>query len=173
MNRLCHVRTKKELELNGLDAPHELQINTVTQQATQHNSGKSKPTCHHCKNQVTTETSAVNLNKRDTKPKTSQTVLASTITTTVFKQTLTPITKTFNVISTNNTNNRKDRKPRTVYPPSDTCGKLTFPQINVTLVQTQLTDFLPGTDDRKERIRHNKETIRLVQMTVIKLQPEF
>ena len=38
-----------ELELNGLEAPDELQIDTVTQQATQQNSGKPKPTCHHCK----------------------------------------------------------------------------------------------------------------------------
>ena len=37
------------LELNGLKAPDELQINTVTQQATQQNKEKPKPTCHHCK----------------------------------------------------------------------------------------------------------------------------
>ena len=37
------------MELNGLEAPDELQINIVTQQATQQNPEKSKPTCHHCK----------------------------------------------------------------------------------------------------------------------------
>ena len=37
-----------KLELNGLEAPEELQINIVTKQATQ-NSEKSKTTCHHCK----------------------------------------------------------------------------------------------------------------------------
>ena len=36
---------EKELELNGLEA----QINAVTQQATQRNSDKHKPTCHRCK----------------------------------------------------------------------------------------------------------------------------
>ena len=36
------------LELNGLEAPDEMQIKTVTQQATQQNSEKPKPTCHHC-----------------------------------------------------------------------------------------------------------------------------
>ena len=40
---------EKELELNCLEAPDEMQINTVTQQASQQNSEKSKPTCHHCK----------------------------------------------------------------------------------------------------------------------------
>ena len=35
-----------ELELNSLEAPDEMQINTVTQQASQQNSGKPKPTCN-------------------------------------------------------------------------------------------------------------------------------
>ena len=39
-----------ELELNGLEAPDEMPINTVTQQAApQQNSNKPRPTCHHCK----------------------------------------------------------------------------------------------------------------------------
>ena len=40
---------QKELKLNGLEAPDEIPINTVTQQAPQQNSDKPKPTCHHCK----------------------------------------------------------------------------------------------------------------------------
>ena len=40
---------ERELELNGLEAPHEMPINTVTQQAPQQNSNKPRPTCHHCK----------------------------------------------------------------------------------------------------------------------------
>ena len=40
---------ERELELNGLEAPDEMPINTVTQQAPQQNSNKHKPTCHHCK----------------------------------------------------------------------------------------------------------------------------
>ena len=39
-------RLERELELNGLEAPDELQINTMTQQATQQNPEKPKPTCH-------------------------------------------------------------------------------------------------------------------------------
>ena len=42
-------RLEKQLELNGLEAPDQLQINTVTQQTTQENPEKPKPTCHHCK----------------------------------------------------------------------------------------------------------------------------
>ena len=37
---------ERELELNGFEAPDEMQLNTVMQQDTQQNSEKPKPTCH-------------------------------------------------------------------------------------------------------------------------------
>ena len=40
---------EKKLELNGLEDPDELQINTVSQHATKPNVNRPKPTCHHCK----------------------------------------------------------------------------------------------------------------------------
>ena len=40
---------KPEFELNGLEAPDELPINNVTQQPTNTNADRPKPTCHHCK----------------------------------------------------------------------------------------------------------------------------
>ena len=40
---------ERELQLNDLEAPDELQINTVTQQATQQNTEKPRPSCHRCK----------------------------------------------------------------------------------------------------------------------------
>ena len=40
---------ERELELNCLEAPDEMPINTVTQQAPQQNTEKPKPTCQHCK----------------------------------------------------------------------------------------------------------------------------
>ena len=39
---------KRELELNGLEAPDELQINTVSQQLTSVNADRPKPTSHQC-----------------------------------------------------------------------------------------------------------------------------
>ena len=39
---------ERELELNGLEAPDELQINTVSQHLTNSNADRSKPTSHHC-----------------------------------------------------------------------------------------------------------------------------
>ena len=46
-NRLSHFTCKKEL--NGLETPNELQINTVSQHATNTNAERPKPKFHHCK----------------------------------------------------------------------------------------------------------------------------
>ena len=42
---------ERELELNGLEAPDEQQINIVSQHATNSNADRPKPTCHYCKKQ--------------------------------------------------------------------------------------------------------------------------
>ena len=39
---------EKDLEMSSLEAPDELQIKTITQQATQQNQEKNNSTCHHC-----------------------------------------------------------------------------------------------------------------------------
>ena len=46
---------ERELELNGLEALDELPINNVSQQPTNTNAGRLKPTCHYCKNPDITE----------------------------------------------------------------------------------------------------------------------
>ena len=82
---------ERELKLNGLEAPDEMPINTVTQQTPQQNTNKPRPTCHHCKkNQVTIKTSVVNSNERKTKP--DKTQIVPTTTMEAPKQNLTPIT---------------------------------------------------------------------------------
>ena len=40
---------ERELELNGLEAPDEQQINIVSQHATHIKTDRPKPTCHYCK----------------------------------------------------------------------------------------------------------------------------
>ena len=40
---------EKELELNCLEAPDELQIKTVSHNTSNANVDRPKPTCHHCK----------------------------------------------------------------------------------------------------------------------------
>ena len=48
---------ERELELNGLEAPDELQINTVSHKIA--NADRPKPTFHHCINRDLTEINAV------------------------------------------------------------------------------------------------------------------
>ena len=40
---------ERELELNGSEAPDELQINTLSHNTANANADRPKPTCHHCK----------------------------------------------------------------------------------------------------------------------------
>ena len=90
---------ERELELNGLEAPDELPVNNVSQQPTNTNADRPKPTCHHCKkpghyrNQKNSAANTSNPNS--------------------------------NVNNTNNNknSNKAERKPETVYPPCETCGK--------------------------------------------------
>ena len=83
-------RLQKELEINGLEAPDETPINTVTQQPPQKNTNMPRPTFHHCKNQVTIKISFVNSNERKTKHEITQPVPTTTME--APKQTLTPTT---------------------------------------------------------------------------------
>ena len=40
---------EKEIEINGLEAPDQLQINTVSHNTVNANADRAKPTCHFCK----------------------------------------------------------------------------------------------------------------------------
>ena len=115
---------ERELELNGLEAPDEMQLNAVMQQDTQQNTGKPKPTCHHCKKpghyrnqcrqlkrdkdqgQNNTDSAANNKNNSGSAPANSN-----------------PNHKAPVANKANNTNNQRDRRPRPVFPPCETCGR--------------------------------------------------
>ena len=114
---------EKALELSGLEDPDEVQMNTVTQQVTQQDSKKPKPTCHHCKKpglseplpsiQTKKARARKNMNSADNYKKINgggQTNVKSH-------------NKISNKNNANNTEKQKDRKPPLVYPPCETCGK--------------------------------------------------
>ena len=141
---------ERELELNGLEAPDEVPINTVTQQPPQQNSIKPKPTCHQCKkpghyqnqwrqlkrekDQARNNTSSAdNSNSNNGKSRTNSN----------------SNNKVSNNTNANNTDNRKYRRPGRVHPPCEICGKTIIQQRNITLEQMQRTNRLPGIDDRK------------------------
>ena len=115
---------ERELELNGLEAPDEMQLNTVIQRDTQQNSEKPKPTCHHCKKpghyrnqcrqlkrekhqaQNNTDSDAKNTNNNGSAQTNSN-----------------PNQKVPVANKADNLNNQRDRKPRPVFPPCETCGR--------------------------------------------------
>ena len=115
---------ERELELNGLEAPDEMQLNTVMQQDRQQNSEKPKPTCHLCRkpghyrnqcrqlkrekdqDQNNTESAANNKNNNGSAQTNSN-----------------PNHKAPVANKANNINNQRNRKPRPVFPPCETCGR--------------------------------------------------
>ena len=115
---------ERELELNGLEAPDEMQINTVMQQDTRQNSEKPKPTSHHCKKpghyrnqcrqlkrgkdqaQNNTDSASTNKNNNGSAQTNSN-----------------PNHKVPVANKANNANNQRDRKTRPVFPPCETCGR--------------------------------------------------
>ena len=116
---------ERELELNGLEAPDEMQINTVTQQASKPNREKTKPTCHHCKKQGHYRNQCRQL-KRESKM--TPTKLVPVTTTNVNNNRVHTNSnihnnKTVTNGNANNANNRKEEKPGPVYPPFENCGK--------------------------------------------------
>ena len=165
---------EKELELNGLEAPNELQINTVTQQATQQTPQSPNKLAAIAKRQVSTGISADISSEKKTEPGITRIVptIATIITVTV-KHTLTP-TKKFPTIPTQTiqiikTTEDLDLSTHLVRP----VVKLTTPQRNVTSEQTQWTDRLLGIDGRKDKTKSNREMLKATQTGMFKLQPKL
>ena len=110
---------ERALELNGLEAPDELPINNVSQQPTNNNADRPKPTCHHCKkpghyrNQcrlLKKQRETTENNQNNPGNKNSDANISNP-------------NSNANNNNNNRNNNRAERKPKTVYPPCETCGK--------------------------------------------------
>ena len=117
---LSHLQ--RELELKGLEAPDELQISTVTQQATQQNSEKPKPTYHHCKISGHYRNQCRQL-KREKDQARNNTGSADSNNKYSGQTNSNPNIKVSNNTNANNTNNRRDRRSRPVYPLCETCRR--------------------------------------------------
>ena len=113
---------ERELELNGMEAPDERQLNTVTQQATQQNSEKPKPTCHHCKEPVHYRNQCRQLKREKDQARNNRNSAANGKNNNGSAQTNSnPNNKISNNTNANNTNNQRDRRFRRLYPPCETC----------------------------------------------------
>ena len=112
---------ERELELNGLEAPDEMPINTVTQQATQQNSDKPKTTCRHCKKPGHYENQCRQLKRK--KDQTRNNTNSANNNNGSAQTNSSPNNKVANSTEASNINNQKDRRSRPVFPPCETCGR--------------------------------------------------
>ena len=113
---------ERELEMNGLEAPDQIPINTVTQQAPQQNSNKHKPTCHHCKKPGHYQNQCRQL-KREKDQTRNNTNSANNNNGSAQTNSNPNNNKVANNAKGNNKNNQRDRKSRPVFPPCETCGR--------------------------------------------------
>ena len=115
---------ERELELSGLEAPNEMPINTVAQQAPQQNSNKPRPTCHHCKKpgQYQNQCRQLKREKDQTRNNTN-----SANNNNGSAQTNSNSNNNHNKVANNtkgnNINNQRNRRPKPVFPPGETCGR--------------------------------------------------
>ena len=110
---------ERELELNGLEAPEELPIHNVSQQPTNTNADRLKRTCHHCKKPGHYRNQCRLLRKQREQTENNQNNPGSK------NSAANTSNPNSNVNNTNNNKNsdKAERKPKTVYPPCETCGK--------------------------------------------------
>ena len=112
---------EREVELNGLEAPDEQQINIVSQHATHINADRPKPTCHYCKKPGQYRNQCRLLKKQLKQTESTQNNPGNRKSD---ADNSIPDNKTNNNNHINYRNcNRAEGKPETVYPPSETCGK--------------------------------------------------
>ena len=115
---------ERELELNDLEAPDEMQLNTVMQQDAQRNSEKPTPTCHHCKKPGHYRNQCRQLKREKDQVQNNTDSAANNKNNNGSAQTNSnPNHKVPVANKANNANNQRDRKPRPVFPPCETCGR--------------------------------------------------
>ena len=111
---------ERELELNGLEAPDEQQINIVAHITVHANAGKPKPTCHHCKKPGHYRNHCRFLEKQREQTENIQNIPGNKNSD---ANTSNPNGNVNNPNNNKRNSNRAERKPKTVYPPCETCGK--------------------------------------------------
>ena len=158
-----------ELELNGWETPDELQKNFVSQQPENTNVDRHKATCHHCEKQEQYRNQCRLLKKKTEKTEGTQN-------NPVNKNSGTNNSNPNSNVNSNNNNN--NYKPVTEPRQSQKLfthlvrhvGKQTTLQRIATFQPMQPIDRLPGTKDRKDRIRSQREPNKVTLRKLVKLQ---
>ena len=163
---------ERNLEKNGLEAPDEMLINTVTQQVPQQNSNKHKPTCHHCEKPGYYQNQCRQLKREKYQTRNSTNSAGNNNGSAQTNPNPNNNNKVANNTKGNNINIQKDRRSGPVFPPCDTCGRST-PQRNATFEQTQQTDRLYEIENRKDKTKISRIMLKATQKGMSKLQPKL
>ena len=110
---------ERELELNGLESPDEISINNVSQQPTNTNADRPKPTYHYCKKPGHYRNQCRLLEKQREQIENDQNNPG-------YKNSAANTSNPNGNVNNNNNNknsNKAGRKTKTVDPPCETCGK--------------------------------------------------
>ena len=111
---------ERELELNGLEAPDELQINTVSHNTVNANADRAEPTCHCCKKPGQYKNQCRLLKKQREQTENNQNNPGNKSSE---ANTSKPNGNVNNPNNNNRNSNRAERKPKTVYPHCETCDE--------------------------------------------------
>ena len=104
---------EREIELNGLEAPDELQINTVSYNTVQANADRTKSTCHSCKKPGHYKNQCGLLKKQREQTENNQNNPGNK---NGNANTNNPNSNVNNPNNTNRNSNKAERKPKTVLP---------------------------------------------------------
>ena len=161
---------ERELELNGLESPDELQINSVNPNSVNANADRPKPTCHHCKKPGPYQSQCRLLKNQREQTGNSQNNPGNK------KVTPIPLTgaTTWTIITTTTKTVTELKESQKLFThPVRHVARQTIPQRNATTEPMQPIDSLPGKEDRKHKIRSKKEPIKMTRMRPLRQQPKF
>ena len=159
---------EKELELNGLEAADELQINIVSHSNVNANADRTKPTCHYCKEQGHYRNQCRLLKKQ--REQTMKIIKKILDTKTVMPIPLTRrATSTILTTTTTGTVTEPKESQKLFTHPVRHVVRETIPQRDAIMEPMQPIDRLPGREDRKDKIRSKKELFKMTQMKIARL----
>ena len=119
-NEQIVAQLEKEIELNSLEAPDELQLNTVSHNTANTIADRPKPTWHHCEKPGLYRNQCRLLKKQREQTENNQNNPGIKNSDANFSKPKSNINKNNN---TYKNSDKTERKPKSVYPPYETCGK--------------------------------------------------
>ena len=161
---------EKEKELNGLEALDELQINNVNQQITNTNAHRPKPTCQHCKKRGHYRNQCRLLKTCENKMKIFKTIPETKAVT------LIPLSRaatSTTILITSKTVTEPKESQKLLTHPVRHVEKQTTPQRFATLQPMHPIDRLSGIEDRKDKIKYQREPTKVTLLKLLKLQPKI